>query len=106
MVRFAAIAAVILSAAAIQPAAAQAQSLTVKVAGKSDAAVQSDIHRAAHEVCANGDDFQIGVPQSTEVLQCERLTERKANERLHRAAAAPASSQVATLTRPDGVKGR
>jgi hypothetical protein len=104
MIRFAVIAAVVLTAAAIQPVAAQAQSVTVKVAGKSDAAVQSDIHRAAHEVCAKEDDFQVGVPQSTDIAQCERLTERKATERLHQAEASGASSQVATLTRPATAK--
>jgi hypothetical protein len=104
MIRYAAIAAVVLTAAAIQPVAAQAQSVTVKVAGKSDAAVQSDIHRAAHEVCANANDFQVGVPQSTEALQCERLTERKTAERLRQAEASAASSQVATLTRPVAAK--
>jgi hypothetical protein len=105
MIRFAAIAAVVLTAAAIQPVAAQAQSVNVKVAGKSDAAVQADIRRAAHEVCAKEDDFQVGVPQSTDIQQCERLTERKANERMQQTAAAnAASSQVATLTRPNPAK--
>jgi hypothetical protein len=102
MIRIAAITAVVLTAVSFQPAAALAQSVAVKVAGKSDAAVQADIRRAAHEVCAKETDFLVGVPQSDEILQCERLTARKAAERLHDAGAA--SSQVAALTRQDRVK--
>jgi hypothetical protein len=105
MIRIVAIAAVVLTAASMQSVAALAQSVTVDVAGKSDAAVQSDIRRAAHEVCAKSDDFLVGVPQSDERLQCERLTARKAAEKLQLAASAPAPSrQVAKLTRTGEAK--
>jgi hypothetical protein len=103
MIRIAGIAAVVLTAAALQPALAQ--SVIVKVAGKTDAAVQADVRAAAHEVCAKDADFLVGVPQSTEVLQCERLTERKVAERLRQLAASRAASrQVADLAPSDGAR--
>lgn len=99
MVRIAPIAAVVLTAAAIPPAAAQAQKINVKIAGKSDAEVQIDIRRAVREVCAAPDDFVFGVPQSSEVPQCERLTERKATAQLRRTVAdRAASNRIAAVT--------
>jgi len=100
MIRFAAFAAAAgMMSAIVQPAAAQ--SVTVKVAGKSDAQVQADIRHAAHEVCADGRDFQVGVPEGVEIAQCERITARKAMAQLEQVTIArAASSQVARLTPP------
>jgi hypothetical protein len=107
MLRFAAFAAALLMAAAAKPAAAEDAGITVKIAGRSEAAVQADIRKAVHEVCANADDFQIGVPQTVDVAQCERITIRKAMARLDQAVAArAASSQVAKLSRPAKGEGR
>ena len=84
----------VLTAVAAQPAAAQ--SITVKVAGKSEAAVRADIHRAAETVCRDKQDFLVGVPAETEILQCERLTERKAMAQLGQVTVArTAPNQVA-----------
>jgi len=82
-----AFAAAILMAAAGQPAA-QAQSITVKVAGRPEAAVREDIQRAAHQVCSDDRDFQLGLPREVEAAQCERLTVRKAMIEVARAAEA------------------
>jgi hypothetical protein len=83
-----AIAAALLMAAAVQPATALAQSVTVKVADRPEAAVREDIQRAAHQVCSDDRDFQLGLPREVEAAQCERLTVRKAMIEVARAAEA------------------
>lgn len=99
MNRFAAVAAVALMAAAAQSAAAQ--SVTVKVSGKSEAAARADIHRAAEAVCRDTQDYQVGVPQEADILQCERLTERKAMQQLGQVTVARTTpNQVAALAPP------
>jgi hypothetical protein len=101
MIRVTAFAAVVLMTAAVQPAAAQTRSVIVQVAGRSEAAVREDIHRAAHEVCSD-QDFQLGVAQMVETTRCEKLAERQALQQFAQALPArPAANQeIATLSPP------
>jgi hypothetical protein len=101
MIRVTAFAAAVLMTAAIQPAAAQTRSVDVQVAGRSEAAVRQDIHRAAHEVCTDRD-FQLGVAQMVETARCEKQAEREALQRLAPAmlARTAANQEVATLSPP------
>jgi len=104
MIRIAAFAAAALLAAAAQPAAAQSLDqtarVTVKIAGKSEAAVMKDIRRAAYEACAEAHGPQTGASDTLDVLDCQRKTETQALASFREAAAAAAPTQVATLSQP------
>jgi hypothetical protein len=101
MIRVTVFAAAVLMTAAVQPAAAQSKSVVVQVAGRSEAAVREDIHRAAREVCSE-QDFQLGVGQMIETANCERLAERHALQQFAQVqlARAVATQEVATLSPP------
>ena len=102
MNRLIALAFAVALAGGVHPAAAQPVSMTVSLEGKTPAAIQAEVTRAAYSVCAaQNDEFVMGMSQETAIQRCVTLTRSKAlNEIKH--AAGVRASQLAVNSKEPG----